>query len=64
MKMMKTLHDHKRKTENLAMKQRVTEHQKKVGKIEEKKEKKQREIKRDIYKALGQIEKKKNKFKD
>lgn len=64
MNMMKTLHDHKKKMDRSAMRERVTNHKKKQGMIDTKKQQKQRETKREIYKALGQIEKKKNRFKN
>ncbi|XP_033758019.1 ribosome biogenesis protein BMS1 homolog [Pecten maximus] len=64
MNMMKTLHDHKKKMERASMRERVTNHKKKQGMIDMKKQQKQKETKREIYKALGQIEKKKNKFKE
>ncbi|XP_060080432.1 ribosome biogenesis protein BMS1 homolog [Ylistrum balloti] len=63
MNMMKTLDDHKKKMERASMRERVTNHKKKQGTIDKKKQQKQKETKRQIYKALGQLEKKKNKFK-
>ncbi|OWF49820.1 Ribosome biogenesis protein BMS1-like [Mizuhopecten yessoensis] len=63
MNMMKTLHDHKKKMDRSSMRQRVSNHQKKQALIDSKKQQKQKETKREIYKALGQIEKKENKFR-
>lgn len=62
MNMLKTLHDHKRKTERSAMRSRAAEHEKKMSKINVMKEKKNKETKKEIYRVLGQIEKRKNKY--
>ncbi|CAC5392616.1 BMS1 [Mytilus coruscus] len=62
MKMLKTLHEHKRKTERFKMRDRAAEHEKKMKKIDVRREKKHKETKKNIYRALGQLEKKKQKF--
>ncbi|CAG2207768.1 BMS1 [Mytilus edulis] len=62
MKMLKTLHEHKRKTERFKMRDRAAEHEKKMAKIDVRRVKKHKETKKNIYRALGQLEKKKQKF--
>ena len=64
MKMLKTLHDHKRRTEWVQMKERAAKHQKDQDRVGVQKSKKQREIKKEVYRVLGQIEKKKKKHRD
>lgn len=63
MKMLKTMHEHKVRTLNSQMRKRVTEHRKNMDKIEDKKSIKQKETKKIMYRALGQMEKKQNKYK-
>ena len=62
MKMLKTLHEHKRKTERFKMRERAAEHEKKMKKIDVRREKKHKEVKKNIYRALGQLEKKQQKY--
>ncbi|XP_063445799.1 ribosome biogenesis protein BMS1 homolog [Mytilus trossulus] len=62
MKMLKTLHEHKRKTERFKMRDRAAEHEKKMAKIDVRRVQKHKETKKNIYRALGQLEKKKQKF--
>ncbi|KAI0235085.1 hypothetical protein LSAT2_014510 [Lamellibrachia satsuma] len=60
LKMMKTLHQQKMQERHHAMRQRVALHKKQNEKLEEKRDAKHKEIKKQIYRVLGQVEKKKN----
>ena len=61
MKMMKTLHQQKMQERHRAMRQRVALHKKQNEKVEAKRDAKHKEIKKQIYRVLGQVEKRKNK---
>lgn len=61
MKSLKTMYDHKQKLKRVQMRDRASQHQKEMSKIEARKAKKQKEVKKQIFRVLGQIEKKKNK---
>lgn len=63
MQMLKTLHEHKAKKTRVAMRERAAKHQKEAEKIEKNKSQKQKEVKKEIYRVLGQLEKKKNRNK-
>ena len=56
--MMKTLHEHKMKQRRFVMRTRAAEHEKKMGKVNEKREAKQREMKKQVYRTLGQLNRK------
>lgn len=58
MKMMKTLHEHKQKQRRFTMRERAAEHEKKMGRVEEKRQAKQRVIKKQVYRTLGQLDRK------
>lgn len=45
------------------MRERAAKHQKEAEKIEKNKSQKQKEVKKEIYRVLGQLEKKKNRNK-
>ncbi|XP_013412523.1 ribosome biogenesis protein BMS1 homolog isoform X2 [Lingula anatina] len=59
MKMLKTLHEHKMKQRRSQMRERAQQHEKDKRKIEMKRTEKQKVVKKQIYRVLGQIEKKK-----
>ncbi|KAK3583604.1 hypothetical protein CHS0354_039426 [Potamilus streckersoni] len=61
MHMVKTMHEHKRKMEKMQMIERATKHQKEMEKINARKSEKQKEVKKQIFRVLGQMEKKKKK---
>ncbi len=59
MKMMKELHAHKLKQRRILMRQRAAQHEKEEAKVATKRELKHKEIKKQIYRALGKAEKRK-----
>lgn len=61
--MIKTVYREKQKREKMAMKERVTRHRKELAVIEEKRQRKQKIIKKRICRALDKLEKKRNKHK-
>ena len=61
--MLKTLHEHKNRTEHAKMRDRAAQHEKVMGKINEKRQDKRKEVKKQIYRALGKMERRKNKYK-
>ena len=61
MKMMKTLHEHKRKQERAAMRERAAEHQKQQARIESSRAVKRKERAKHGFYRLGQLEKRQNK---
>lgn len=65
MKMMKELHAHKMKQRRIQMRERAAHHERDQAKVAAKRELKHKEIKKQIYRALGKAEKrKKGKFSD
>ena len=62
--MMKTLHQHKMKQQRLIMRERAARHQREQAKIEFRRDKKHKEIKKQIYRTLGKMEKKKERKKN
>ena len=63
MKMLKTLHEQKMKSRRVQMRQRAQEHQKKISFLDNKRAQKEKEVKKEVFRVLGKIEKKKNKFR-
>ncbi|KAL3876947.1 hypothetical protein ACJMK2_034726 [Sinanodonta woodiana] len=59
--MVKTIHEHKRKMEKMQMIERSTKHHKEMDKINARRSEKQKEAKKQIFRVLGQMEKKKKK---
>ena len=63
MKMVKNVYQHKMRSDKMRMRERVTKYQKEVDRIGAIKNRKQKEVKKDIYRALGKLEKRKNQYK-
>ena len=61
MKMMKALHADKLKRDRVQMRLRAAQYEKEQSKIAAKRELKQKEIKKQIYRTIGKAEKRKNK---
>lgn len=61
MKMVKVVYEDKMKKRRREMRSRVQKHEKERAKLEERKLRKTKELKKEVYKVLGQIEKKKQK---
>lgn len=59
MKRMKELHAHKMRQNRVQMRLRAAQHEKEQAKIEAKRELKHKEIKKQVYRALGKAEKRK-----
>ncbi len=62
MKMLKALHTDKMKKRHAEMRQRAAQHQKQQGYIDVKRQAKQKEVKKQIYRAQGKAEKRKQRF--
>jgi hypothetical protein len=62
MKMLKALHENKMKERHKVMRARAQKHEKMMGKIDSKRQQKQKEVKKQIYRHLGKVEKRKNKY--
>ena len=60
MKMIKTLHEHKRKQERLAMRERAAQHQKQQAHVEASRAVKRKERAKHAFFLLGQAEKRQN----
>ncbi|CAH1795459.1 unnamed protein product [Owenia fusiformis] len=56
MKMMKTLHEHKMKKKRVEMRQRARAHEKQTKIIDNKRQKKTKEMKKEIFRVLGKME--------
>nr|XP_022318488.1 ribosome biogenesis protein BMS1 homolog [Crassostrea virginica] len=63
MKMVKNLYHHKLKSDKMRMRERVSKHQKEMDRIGVLKSRKQKQVKKDIYRALGKLQKKNEKYK-
>ena len=61
LKMMKVLHQQKMRERHHTMRQRVELHKKQSEKIEAKRDAKHKAVKKQIYRVLGQVEKRKSK---
>jgi len=61
MKMLKALHEHKRKQERAAMRERAAQHQKQQARIDASRAVKRRERAKHAFYRLGQLEKRHNK---
>ena len=61
MKMLKTLHEHKRKQERAAMRERAAQHQKQQDRIESSRAVKRKERAKHAFYRLGQLEKRQKK---
>ena len=61
MKMLKTIHDHKRKQERAAMRERAAQHQKQQTRVEASRAVKRKERAKHAFYRLGQLEKRQNK---
>lgn len=61
MKQLKMLHEHKMKQRRIAMRDRAAQHQKQQEREDAKRDVKQRELKKQIYRHLGKEEKRKSK---
>ena len=61
--MLKSVHEHKKRTERVQMRERVTKHQKQMQKIDKVKQKKHREVKKEVFRVLGKMENRKNQRK-
>lgn len=59
MKMMKEVHAHKMKQRHQTMRQRAASHQKQLEKMNVKRDLKQKELKKQIYRNLGKAEQRK-----
>ena len=60
MKMLKTIHDHKRKQERAVMRERAAQHQKQQARIEASRSVKRKERAKHAFYRLGQLEKRQN----
>ena len=60
MKMLKTIHDHKRKQERAVMRERAAQHQKQQAHIEASRSVKRKERAKHAFYRLGQLEKRQN----
>lgn len=63
MKMVQNLYRHKLKSDKMRMRERVSKHQKEMDRIGVIKARKQKQVKKDIYRALGKLQKKNEKYK-
>lgn len=63
MKMVQNLYRHKLKSDKMRMRERVSKHQKEMDRIGVIKSRKQKQVKKDIYRALGKLQKKNEKYK-
>lgn len=63
MKMVKNVYQHKMKSDRMRMRERVSKHQKEMDRIGVIKARKQKQVKKDIYRALGKLEKKRDQYK-
>lgn len=63
MKMVQNLYRHKLKSDKMRMRDRVSKHQKEMDRIGVIKARKQKQVKKDIYRALGKLQKKNEKYK-
>ena len=61
MKMLKTIHDHKRKQQRAIMRERAAQHQKQQARIESSRAVKRKERAKHAFYRLGQLEKRQNK---
>ena len=61
LKMMKVLHQQKMRERHHTMRQRVELHKKQSEKLEAKRDAKHKAVKKQIYRVLGQVEKRKSK---
>jgi len=61
MKMLKTIHDHKRKQQRAIMRERAAQHQKQQTRIESSRAVKRKERAKHAFYRLGQLEKRQNK---
>ena len=63
LKMLKTLQEHKNRTEHSKMRDRAAKHEKLMEKVNAKRSDKRKEVKKQAYRALGKLERRKNKYK-
>jgi hypothetical protein len=62
MKMFKKVYENRMKIKNQAQQEMLRKHKKQVEKIEVKRLQKSKELKKQVYRRLGKIENRKNKF--
>ncbi|XP_053392079.1 ribosome biogenesis protein BMS1 homolog [Mercenaria mercenaria] len=60
MSMLKSVHEHKKRSEHVKMRERVAQHQKQMQKIDREKQKKHREVKKQVFRMLGKMENRKS----
>nr|KAG5696027.1 hypothetical protein BaRGS_013933 [Batillaria attramentaria] len=59
--MLKTVHEHRMRTQHAQMRQRAHDHQKKMSKQAEERERKQKDARHELYRVLGKMERAKAK---
>jgi hypothetical protein len=57
MKMLKVIHEHNMRNKHAVMRKRAHEHQKKQAREAAKGERKQKDVKKDLYRMIGKMEK-------
>lgn len=58
--MLKKVYEHKNRSEHRKMRERAAEHEKKMSKINNARQQKQKEVKKQAYRILGKMNKRKN----